>query len=338
MSDQLHDINQKLADGQILSQPEMEQAFIELMEGRASPVQMAAFMIALRVRGETPQDIAAGASIMRQKALTIKAPPAAIDIVGTGGDKTGSWNISTAAALVVAGAGVPVAKHGNKAVSSKSGAADVLSELGIQMDCALEQVQAALEQANICFLMAPRHHSALRHVGPVRVELGMRTIFNLLGPLSNPALVNRALIGVYDARWCRPFAEALDRLGTTHAWIVHGSDGMDELTSTGPSKICQLKDGKIEEFELSPADFGMAEAKPADLRGGSAAENAAALRAVLSGTEGPYRDIVMMNAAAALVATGHAEDLQAGLQKAVASVDGGAAAAALNQLIAITAS
>ena len=257
MSEILHEITKQIIEGAELPEAVMRTAFEEIMEGHASPVELASFLIGLRMRGETPDDIAAGAGILRSKALSITAPDTAMDIVGTGGDKIGTYNISTATAMVVAGTGVPVAKHGNKAVSSKSGAADVLTMLGINMDCPFDALEDALTQAGVVFLMAPRHHAAMRHVGPIRAELGVRTIFNLLGPLSNPAKVSRILVGSFDAMWLHPFAEALDKLGTRHAWIVHGADGLDELSTTGNNQIVQLRGGKIKSFTLHPSELGL---------------------------------------------------------------------------------
>jgi len=336
MSDILQKITRQIIDGAILDDAQMRSAFDEIMEGNASPVQMASFLVSLRMRGETPVDIAAGAATLRAKALILDAPEGTMDIVGTGGDSVGTYNISTAAAMVVAGAGIPVAKHGNKAVSSKSGAADVLSALGIDMDCPFSALEDALKTANVVFLMAPRHHSAMRHVGPVRAELGVRTIFNLLGPLANPALVKRILVGSYDAHWLRPFAEALDRLGTQYAWVVHGADGLDELSTTGPNQIVSLNKGRIDSFTLNPADLGLPAASLDDLKGGDSDYNARALRRLLAGETGPYRDIVLLNAAGALVAAGHESDMNTAFTRARTAIDNGAANAALDRLITTT--
>ncbi|MGB1895433.1 MAG: anthranilate phosphoribosyltransferase, partial [Candidatus Puniceispirillaceae bacterium] len=267
---------------------------------------------------------------------SITAPDTAMDIVGTGGDKIGTYNISTATAMVVAGTGVPVAKHGNKAVSSKSGAADVLTMLGINMDCPFDALEDALTQAGVVFLMAPRHHAAMRHVGPIRAELGVRTIFNLLGPLSNPAKVSRILVGSFDAMWLHPFAEALDKLGTRHAWIVHGADGLDELSTTGNNQIVQLRGGKIKSFTLHPSELGLKTASLEEIKGGSPEVNATALRQLLEGQAGPYRDIVLLNAAGALVAGGHEEQLSDALARAEAAIDSKKALNALDTLISIT--
>ena len=336
MSDILNTLTKQITEGAVLPPDQMTAGFDEMMAGKASPVQIAAFLVALKMRGEVPSDIASGAASLRRHALTIDAPDEAMDIVGTGGDGIGTYNISTATALVLAGSGIPVAKHGNKAVSSKSGAADVLTALGINLDCPEAALSEALATANIVFLMATRHHSAMRHVGPVRAELGVRTIFNLLGPLSNPALVKRILVGVFDARWLTPFAEALHTLGTTHAWVVHGADGLDELSTTGANQIAVLKDGRISEASLHPSDLGLPTASLDDIKGGSAEDNAAALRALLDGKAGPYRDIVLLNAAAAFVAGGHETELSVGLDRATATIDSGAAKSALDQLVKTT--
>ena len=336
MSEKLRHITKQIIDGTELPEAEMRIAFDEIMEGQASPVELASFLVSLRMRGETPGDIAAGAAVLRSKALHINAPDDAMDIVGTGGDKIGTYNISTATAMVVAGAGIPVAKHGNKAVSSKSGAADVLSMLGINMECPFEALEEALETAGVVFLMAPRHHAAMRHVGPIRAELGVRTIFNLLGPLSNPAGVTRILVGSFDAVWLRPFAEALDRLGTRHAWVVHGADGLDELSTTGTNQVTQLRDGQIKSFTLHPSELGLKTAVIDDIKGGNPEVNAAALRRLLEGEAGPYRDIVLLNAAGALVAGGHETELSDALARAAKAIDSKKALNALDTLINIT--
>ena len=325
-----------LTEGEMPSADDIRACFNAIMDGEISQIQMAAFLTALKMRGERVEDIAAAAAVMREKATVIDAPDSAMDIVGTGGDGIGTYNISTATAFVVAGAGVPVAKHGNKAVSSKSGAADVLSSLGIKVDCEMTLVRRALAEAGICFLMAPRHHSAMRHVAPVRAELGIRTIFNMLGPLTNPALVRRIMVGVFDPALCVPFAEALSSLGTTHAWVVHGADGLDEVSTTGPTRVAALAGGTIEEFTISPDDLGLANVSIDALRGGTPEENAESLRDVLNGAEGAYRDVVIFNAAAALVGGGHAANLSDGAERATASIASGRAMTALETLVAIT--
>ena len=328
----LHD----LIDGDMPGPETITQCFNDIMNGDVSQVQMSAFLVALKMRGERVEDIAAAASVMRAKATTINAPDGTMDIVGTGGDGIGTYNISTATAFVVAGCGIPVAKHGNKAISSKSGAADVLSCLNIKLDCDLALVSRALEDAGVCFLMAPRHHAAMRHVGPVRADLGVRTIFNLLGPLANPALVKRIMVGVFNRNWCLPFAEALAKLGTTHAWVVHGSDGLDEVTTTGETHVVSLSDGTIREFTISPSDIGLSTVSIDDLRGGTPEENAAHLQALLDGSAGAYRDIVIFNAASALVAGGHAASLVDAAAMAKDSLDSGRAKTALTKLVQIT--
>lgn len=339
MSDIVKPLIQKIVTNTSYSEDEMKAAFGAIMSGDVSPALISAFLISLKMRGETPSDITAGAATLREMADKITAPEGAIDIVGTGGDGIGTYNISTATAFVVAGCGVTVAKHGNRAVSSKSGAADVLTALGVNLDAPFEVLEEALATAGVCFLMAPRHHSAMRHVGPIRAELGTRTIFNLLGPLSNPALVSRIMVGVYDKQWCRPFAEALHALGTSDAWVVHGGDGLDEVTTTTATHVAALKDGVITEFEIAPSDYGIETASLDDLKGGTGEENAAALRALLNNdatASKAYRDIVLMNAAAALVGTNHADDFDSALASATASLNNGSALKALDSLVAIT--
>ena len=327
---------QKLTEGEMLSSAEIHDCFNAIMEGEVSQIQISAFLIALKMRGERVEDIAAAATVMREKATIIEAPDEAMDIVGTGGDGIGTYNISTASAFVVAGAGVPVAKHGNKAVSSKSGAADVLSSLGIKLDCEMDLVSKALKEAGICFLMAPRHHSAMRHVGPVRADLGVRTIFNMVGPLANPALVKRIIVGVFDPALCTPFAHALSALGTTHAWVVHGDGGLDEVSTTGPTMVASLVNGAVSEFTIAPDDLGLKTVSMDELRGGTPEANAESLRDVLGGAQGAYRDIVIFNSAAALVAGGHASNLAEGATRAAESISTGRAMAALDKLVSIT--
>lgn len=325
----------KVADGHALSRDEAERAFDIMMSGDATPSQMGGFLMALRVRGETADEIAGAASVMRAKARHVEAPAEAIDVVGTGGDASGTYNVSTATALVVAGCGVPVAKHGNRAFSSKSGAADVLTSLGVDVEADFEKVEQAIREANIGFLMAPRHHGAMRNVGPTRVELGTRTIFNILGPLSNPAGVKRLLVGCFSRHWIEPMAEVLGNLGADRAWVVHGSDGLDELTITGPSWVAEYNGGAISTFEVAPEQAGLALARPEDLKGGTPEENADALRQVLAGKPGAYRDIVLFNAAAALVVAGKVTDLHDGARMAAQSIDSGSASAALAKLVSI---
>ncbi len=325
----------EVAAGRTLSEGEAEAAFDIIMSGNATPSQMGALLMALRVRGETVDEITGAARIMRAKALTIDAPPGTIDTVGTGGDGSGSFNISTASALVVAGSGVPVAKHGNRAFSSKSGAADVLAALGVNIDADMAVVRRCLWEIGMCFLMAPRHHSAMRHVGPTRVELGTRTIFNLLGPMSNPAQVRRQLVGVFAPEWVVPMAEVLGRLGAERAWVVHGS-GLDELTTAGVTTVAEFKDGRVTSFEVTPEEAGLSRVSLDALKGGEPAHNAALMRDLLGGARGALRDIVLLNSAAALVVAGRVEDLRAGVAIAARSLDSGAARQVLERLVAMT--
>jgi anthranilate phosphoribosyltransferase len=324
------------AGGAALDERQAEQAFDIIMSGDATPAQIGGFLMALRVRGETVAEITGAARTMRDKAVKIKAPADAIDNVGTGGDASGTYNISSASSFVVSGAGVPVAKHGNKALSSKTGAADVLSQLGVNLDCDMSLIERAVNEAGICFMMAPRHHSAMRHVGGPRVELGTRTIFNLLGPLANPAMVKRQLVGVFSAEWLEPVAHVLKGLGSTRAWVVHGSDGLDEITTTGPSSVASLEDGVVTTFEIHPDDAGIPVSAPEGIRGGMPAENAKALAALLDGEKGPYRDIVLLNTAAALIVAGKVSTLSDGVALAGEVIDSGRAREKLDALVAIT--
>jgi len=309
-----------------LSRAEAEEAFTILFEGEATPAQMGGFLMTLRTRGETVDEYAAAAAVMRAKCVRVRAPEGAMDIVGTGGDGMGTLNISTATAFVVAGAGVPVAKHGNRNLSSKSGAADALSALGINVMVGPTAIEAALAEVGIGFMMAPMHHPAMRHVGPVRTELGTRTIFNILGPLTNPAGVKRQLTGAFSPDLIRPMAEVLQALGTERAWLVHGGDGTDELSIAAPSRVAALENGTIREFEVHPEDAGLPLHPFSELLGGEAAENAAELRAVLSGAGRPaYRDAVLLNAAAALIVAGRADTLKAGVATARNAITSGAA-------------
>jgi anthranilate phosphoribosyltransferase len=326
----------RVGNGETLSEEDAQSAFDIIMSGDATPAQIAGFLMALRVRGETVAEITGATRIMRAKASSISAPPDAIDTCGTGGDASGTYNISTAAALVVAACGVPVAKHGNRALSSKSGSADVLAALGVKIDADAILVQESLWLNNIGFLMAPRHHAAMRHVAGVRVELGTRTIFNLLGPLANPAGTKRQVVGVFAERWVGPLAQVLGRLGAERAWVVHGSDGLDELTTTGPSHVAEWYQGTVRRFEITPADAGLPTAAPADLKGGDAETNAAALNRLVDGEHGPYRDIVLMNAAAGLVVAGKSATLKDGVAKAAEAIDNGRTRETLTRLIAIT--
>jgi len=324
------------AEGTPLTEAQAETAFDIMMSGDATPGQIGGLLMALRVRGESVDEITGAVRTMRAKMLRVSAPEDAIDVVGTGGDAAHTYNISTVAALVVAGCGVPVAKHGNRAASSKCGAADVLAALGVNIDADMELVERSIREAKIGFLMAPRHHSAMRHVGGVRVELGTRTIFNILGPLSNPAGVTRLMVGAFARRWIEPMATVLGKLGAERVWVVHGADGLDELTTTDSSSVAEYRDGKVDTFEVTPEDAGLARARPEALEGSDPESNAAAVRAVLGGHPGPYRDIVLYNAAAALVVAGRADDLKAGAELAAAAIDGGGAKAALEAMVRIS--
>jgi anthranilate phosphoribosyltransferase len=324
-----------VAQGRSLSEREAAGAFDIIMSGNATPSQMGAFLLALRVRGETVDEITAAARIMRSKALAVDAPPGTIDTCGTGGDSSGSFNISTASALVAAGCGVPVAKHGNRALSSKSGSADVLTALGVNVDADLAIVRQCLWEIGLGFLMAPRHHSATRHVAPTRVELGTRTIFNLLGPLSSPAMARRQLVGVFAPEWVRPMAEVLARLGAERAWVVHG-EGLDELTTTGATTVAALDDGKVETFVVLPEDFGLPRARLEDIRGGEPHHNAHLMRQLLAGAGGPLRDVVLLNSGAALLVAGRVTTVEAGIELAARSLDTGAARRVLEELVART--
>lgn len=326
----------RVATGEALPVEDAETAFNIMMGGNATPSQMGAFLMALRVRGETVEEITGGALAMRARADSVTAPADAIDTCGTGGDAKGTWNVSTASALVLASLDIPVAKHGNRALSSKTGAADVFGALGVNIDCDFSLIEKSLKEANIGFLMAPRHHGAMRHVGPTRVELGTRTIFNLLGPLSNPAGAKRQLMGVFAHEWVEPLAQVQKRLGARKVWVVHGSDGMDELTTTGPSSVAELANGEVRTFEVSPADAGIDVARPEDLLGGAPEENAKALRAVLEGEKGAFRDIVVLNTAAGLIVADKASSLAQGADMARAALDDGRALGTLEKLAAIT--
>ena len=325
----------KIAARQPLTRQEASDAFEILMSGEASMAQVGGFLMGLRVRGETVDEIAGAVSIMRQKMVPVDAPEGSIDIVGTGGDGTNTYNISTLAALIVAGAGVPVAKHGNRALSSKSGTADALSQLGVKLDIEPDLISRCIREAGIGFMFAQLHHPAMRHVGPARVELGARTIFNIVGPLSSPARVKKQLFGVYSPEWLIPGAEALRDLGLTSAWVVHGS-GLDEITTTGPSHVAELKDGEIRSFELTPDDFGVETVSLDAIRGGDGSVNAAALRDVLGGAKTAYRDVALCNAAASLIVAGKAKDVTEGMHLASQSLDTGSAARALETLVTIS--
>lgn len=313
----------KVAAGLELTRSEAEMAFSQILSGESTPAQTAGFLMALRVRGETVEEISGAVRAMRARMNGVAPVPGAIDVVGTGGDASGSWNVSTLAGLIVAACGVPVAKHGNRAASSKSGAADVLQALGVRVGLTPAEVSASIAKAGFAFMLAPAHHPAMRHVAPVRTELGTRTIFNLLGPLSNPASVSRLLVGVFAPSWLVPVAETLRDLGTERAWIVHGSDGLDEMTTTGPTHVVELKDGALHRFEVSPVDAGLPIADPEDLKGGEPGQNAKALSAVVNGEMSAYRDIAIFNAAGALIVAGKAKDLREGAALAAEAIDSG---------------
>jgi anthranilate phosphoribosyltransferase len=335
MADTFKPLLAKLVDGRILTADEAHAFFAACLRGEPTPAQVAAAVTALRIRGETVEEIAAFATAMREAARTLDHPYDAIDTCGTGGDGQHTFNISTAAALVLAGAGLKVAKHGNRAMSSRSGSSDVLSVLGVNLQASPAQQRRSLDEAGIAFLFAPAYHGAMRHVGPVRAEIGFRTVFNLLGPLSNPAGARRQVMGVYDPRLLEPLAEVLGRLGATRAWTVHGQ-GLDELTTTGETEVAEWKDGAVRRFTVTPEDAGLPRADLAALRGGDAEENAAALRALLDGSTGAYRDIVLLNAAAALVVADRAADLAEGAAMAASVIDDGRAAKALVDLVEAT--
>jgi anthranilate phosphoribosyltransferase len=325
-----------IAEGRTLSVADARLGFEVMMAGNATPSQMGAFLLALRVRGETVDEITGAAQALRARMTAITAPPDAIDTVGTGGDAVGTYNVSTCTALVVAGAGVKVAKHGNRAFSSRSGAADVLAALGVNIDCPMPAIEQAIAEAGVGFMMAPRHHAAMRHVAGTRVELGTRTIFNLVGPISNPASVRRQLVGVFDRKWLEPIARTLGNLGSVHAWVVHGADGLDEITTTGPTHVAELRDGQVRLFEVMPEDAGLTRARLDELKGGTPQQNAEAIGGVLANRPGPFRDIVLLNAAAALVIAGKAANLRDGAALAARSIESGAARTALERLVAIS--
>ncbi|HEY0330188.1 MAG TPA: anthranilate phosphoribosyltransferase [Rhodopseudomonas sp.] len=326
----------KLATGVTLSREESAGAFDAMMSGEATPSQMGAMLMALRVRGETVEEITGAVSAMRAKMLRVTAPADAVDVVGTGGDGSGSVNVSTCTAFIVAGAGVPVAKHGNRALSSRSGAADVLAALGVKIDITPDQVGRCVKEAGIGFMFAPTHHPAMKNVGPTRVELATRTIFNLLGPLSNPAGVTRQMVGVFSRQWVLPLAQVLKNLGSEAAWVVHGSDGLDEITISGPTFVAALAGGEITTFEITPDDAGLPRAGGDALKGGDAEANARALKGVLDGRPGAYRDVALLNAAATLIVAGKAKTLKDGVALGAKALDSGAAAARLQQLIAVS--
>ncbi|MGH7023053.1 MAG: anthranilate phosphoribosyltransferase [Caulobacteraceae bacterium] len=336
MSETFKPLLARLADGATLIGEDADAFFSACLRGEPTPAQIAAAVTAMRLRGETVGEITACARALRRAAMQLDHPHDVVDVCGTGGDGAHTLNISTAAAFVAAGGGLKVAKHGNRAASSRSGSSDVLEALGVNLDVKPEQQRRALEEANICILFAPAHHGALRHVSPVRQELGFRTVFNLLGPLSNPAGAKRQLLGVFDGRWVDPLARVLGALGATRAWVVHG-EGLDEITTTGVTHVAEWRDGGIRLFNITPEAVGLPRAALADLRGGDPKENAAALRELLAGAPGPYRDVALINAAAAFLVADKVETLREGVELAVRSIDSGAAQGALDKLIAISA-
>jgi len=333
---QLKHLIQKVSSGATLNVEEMQTALEIMMSGIATPAQMGAFLMALRVRGETIEEITGAARVMRERMLRVEVPDDAIDIVGTGGDSHGTYNVSTCSALVAAGAGARIAKHGNRRVSSSSGASDVLQALGVNLEVKPDTIRRCVEEAGVGFLWAPMHHAAMKHWAPIRGELGIRTIFNLLGPICNPAGVKRQVLGVFSWQWVEPIAHVLKNLGSERVWVVHGHDGLDELTTTGATDVAELRNGKVEVFEVTPADAGIAPAKLSDLKGGDSDHNAMAIRELLSGRKGPFRDIVLLNSAAALVVAGKASNLVDGVALASHSVESGAARRALEKLVTIT--
>lgn len=326
----------KVATGASLTRDEARWAFDDLLSGEVTPAQGGAFLMALRVRGEALDEIVGAVSAMRGRMLAVKAPENAVDIVGTGGDHSGSYNISTLASIIVASCGVPIAKHGNRAASSKSGTADVLAALGLKLGLDPEGLEQCLKEAGLCFMFAQTHHAAMRHVAPVRVELGTRTIFNLLGPLSNPAGVTRQLLGVFSEAWLDPLTQVMKELGSKKLWVVHGSDGLDEMTTTGPTFVSALENGAIRRFTVTPEEVGLPTAKLEDLKGADPEHNAKALRAVLEGERTAYRDVALLNAAAALVIADEAANLRDGLERASRALDSGASKATLDRLIQVS--
>lgn len=324
----------RIAQGKDLTGTEMRDVMEIIMSGEATPSQIGAFLMGMRVKGETVGEIAAAVSIMRRKMIPVAAPEDAVDIVGTGGDGAGTLNISTGASIVVASAGVPVAKHGNRALSSKSGSAEALQALGIALDLTPEQISRCITEAGIGFMFAPNHHPAMKHVGPTRMEMGVRTMFNLLGPQSNPAGVRRYVLGVFDREWVEPVAAALLANQAQAAWVIHGDSGLDELSTTGPSFVAQIKDGNLTAFDVTPEDAGLPRASLGDIVGGDPAHNAAELTKLLDGAKGPYRDIVLLNAAAAFIVAGKVDNLKDGVAMGADAIDSGKSKATLAKLVA----
>jgi anthranilate phosphoribosyltransferase len=326
----------KVANGQSLTCEEAKESFGIMMSGEATPSQIGGFLLALRVRGETVDEITGAVQAMREKMLRVAAPADAIDIVGTGGDGSGSYNISTASAFVAAGAGLRIAKHGNRAISSKSGAADTLAALGVKLEIDPDKIAQCVREAGLGFMFAPAHHSAMKHVGPTRIELGTRTIFNLLGPLSNPAGVKRQITGVFSKAWVEPLAHVLKNLGSERVWVAHGIGGLDEITAVGVTWVAELKDGDIRSFEVTPEEAGLPRGRLEDLRGGEASRNAEALQGVLEGAENGFRHAVLMTAGAALLVAGRVPTLKAGVEVAAESIASGRAKAVLDKLVTVS--
>jgi len=335
-SQELRQLIQKVSSGATLSQDEIRTALDQMTAGAATAAQMGAFLMALRVRGETVEEITGAAQMLRDRMNRVEVAPGAVDIVGTGGDAHGTYNVSTCAALIAAGAGIRVAKHGNRRVSSMSGASDVLATLGVKLDVPFGVISRCVEEAGVGFMWAPMHHPAMKHWAPVRAELGIRTIFNLLGPISNPAGVKRQVVGVFSRQWVEPIAHVLNKLGAERVWVVHGHDGLDELTTTGATDVAEVRDGAVAMFEVTPADAGLAPARLADLKGGDEQTNAAAIRDVLAGKRTPLRDIAVLNAAAALIVAGKAANLLDGAAHGAHAIESGAAQRALERLVAIS--
>ena len=326
----------KVATGAALTREEARRAFDHLLSGEVTHAQAGAFLMALHVRGEALDEITGAAGALRERMTRVAAPEGAIDIVGTGGDHSGSYNVSTLAAIVTAACGVPVAKHGNRAASSRSGAADVLAALGVGIGLTPDHLARCLAEAGLCFMFAQSHHASMRHVAPVRVEIGTRTLFNVLGPLCNPAGVSAQLLGVYAPSLAEPMTRVLAELGSRRVWTVHGSDGLDEITTTGPTAVVALENGAIRRFTIDPRELGLRLAQPEELRGGDPAHNAGALREVLDGARTPYRDIGILNAAAALMVAGRVDSLQDGVTRAAQAIDTGAARAVLERLAVVS--
>jgi len=335
MSDAFKPLLSRLADGATLSEEDAGAFFAACLRGEPTPAQVAAAVTAMRLRGETVGEITACARAMRKAAVMLDHPFEVIDVCGTGGDGLHTLNVSTAVSFVAAGGGLKVAKHGNRALSSKSGAADVLTALGVNIQAGPAQQLKALDEAGVCFMFAPTHHGAMRHVTPIRAELGFRTVFNLLGPLTNPAGARRQLLGVYDSRWVEPLARVLGALGAEKAWTVHGQ-GMDEITITGETQVAEWRDGQVRLFRITPEAVGLPRAALSDLTGGPPEANARALKDLLAGARGAYRDIVLINAAAAFLVGDKVETLREGVELAGAVIDDGRAAGALERLIAVT--